>query len=705
MHRITFLLFFQLFFYALFATQSDRCLIVFCCDSNNDLYQVFSKNSDFDVLRYDTPLSAVENAPSGSGLLILSNDYPHKSVLIDSLTFEKARLKSLKLYIEFPEYIPELQLNQIMHSDKDRLVLTRSTEKLDLLKDDILELHDCYFKQINFDDALIVLAKVAGYDSAVFGLSDTSNYPILFIHPTRDIMISATKLSGFKKGRYAPKERWASVWSYILNWLDNSHNINQIEWKEIVHPTFNSDKQITKKDRLESFVRGVDWFYNSNLIVPVYNKESQSSNEYNINSNQVTGSNGIYECYMSDIEFDGTQSVSERIRADCTSETAMAISLRSFVNQDYFDLKVAENMQDFIYVNSALAQNERNDSLDSNYGYIGWSTHPNNHDNYYGDDNARTVLGTIMTSSALGISKWDKNIIKTILANYRTTSIHTGFKPRRLRGSTLSKIGHHFYQNQTYYHYSPHFQSWIWACYLWLYDKTGYKPLLDISKEGIRNMMNQYPANWEWANGLQQERARMILPISWLIRIEGTEEQRDWLDVLIKDLLEYQDESGAIREILGTVGKGMYSPPETNLEFGSGEAPLIQNNGEPIADLLYTCNFALVSLNEALAVTDNVRLKDGLNNLIDFLVKIQVSSIDKPQFDGAWFRAFDYNRWQYWGSSSDHGWGVWTTQTGWTQSWICSTILLNELKTTIWDFTKESKVNESFESIKSTMLK
>ena len=33
-------------------------------------------------------------------------------------------------------------------------------------------------------------------------------------------------------------------------------------------------------------------------------------------------------------------------------------------------------------------------------------------------------------------------------------------------------------------------------------------------------MMKAYPEEWHWTNGLQQERARMILPLAWLLRVE-----------------------------------------------------------------------------------------------------------------------------------------------------------------------------------------
>lgn len=35
-------------------------------------------------------------------------------------------------------------------------------------------------------------------------------------------------------------------------------------------------------------------------------------------------------------------------------------------------------------------------------------------------------------------------------------------------------------------------------------------------------MMASYPEQWSWTNGIQQERARMILPLAWLYRVEPT---------------------------------------------------------------------------------------------------------------------------------------------------------------------------------------
>ena len=41
--------------------------------------------------------------------------------------------------------------------------------------------------------------------------------------------------------------------------------------------------------------------------------------------------------------------------------------------------------------------------------------------------------------------------------------------------------------------------------------------------------------------------------------------------------------------------------------------------------------------------------------------------------------------WEAWGSDSDVGWGAWSVETGWTQTWITTTLALRQLNTTLWE--------------------
>lgn len=92
------------------------------------------------------------------------------------------------------------------------------------------------------------------------------------------------------------------------------------------------------------------------------------------------------------------------------------------------------------------------------------------------------------------------------------------------------------------------------------------------------------------------------------------------------------------------------------------------------------------------------------NQLAQFLCRIQVRSEVRPELDGAWFRAFDFRRWEHWASNADAGWGAWCVETGWTQGWIVAVLALRELNTSLWDLTGGIKLNEALESHRGMMF-
>jgi hypothetical protein len=203
---------------------------------------------------------------------------------------------------------------------------------------------------------------------------------------------------------------------------------------------------------------------------------------------------------------------------------------------------------------------------------------------------------------------------------------------------------------------------------------------------------------------LAQEKARILLPLAWLVRVKDTPEHRAWLRQAVDGLLALQEPCGAIREELGPAGMGQYAPPTSNEAYGTNEASLIQQNGDPISDLLYTTNFAFLGLHEAAAATGDKDILSAENKLAEFLCRIQIRSTSDPSLDGGWFRAFDFKRWEHWGSNADAGWGAWAIESGWTQGWITSVLAMRRMKTSLWDLTQGSRIEKHFDRLRSQML-
>jgi hypothetical protein len=213
--------------------------------------------------------------------------------------------------------------------------------------------------------------------------------------------------------------------------------------------------------------------------------------------------------------------------------------------------------------------------------------------------------------------------------------------------------------------------------------------------------MAAYPRDWFWCiRSGTIERARALLPLAWLVRVDDTPEHRDWLRRVAVDLVALQDPSGAIREIIGDGSHGTAS----NAEYGTQETSLIQTNGDSVCDSLYSCNFALIGLHEAAAATGDPFYAQAEDRLAGFLCRIQIASLAHPELDGAWYRAFDFRRWEYWASNADWEWGPWCTETGWTQPWIAGTLALRQQKTSLWELMRRVRIKAEFEHLRPQML-
>jgi hypothetical protein len=143
---------------------------------------------------------------------------------------------------------------------------------------------------------------------------------------------------------------------------------------------------------------------------------------------------------------------------------------------------------------------------------------------------------------------------------------------------------------------------------------------------------------------------------------------------------------------------------KSNEQYGTCETSLLQTNGDPVSDMIYTSNFALLGLTEAAAATGDEKLRLAGDRLAEFLVRIQIRSPSHPELDGGWFRGFDYRRWDYWGSNGDAGWGTWCTETGWTQGWIVAGLALRQMNTSLWTLTRESRITRHFDKLRKAML-
>lgn len=687
--------------------------MVIYCDESNNLYSII-KRSDVQFSRFDTPEEALYHTGVKDALLILADNYPHEQTRVSDEFYRILKAKNIRAFIEFPSDIPNIKLGDVKKGKHERVVIASNCFKDRIDSLNILAINGLHYIQCEtaIESPYIISAKVAGFDSAVFGLPDKVD-PLLFKLADMDILISTTGLSNFISGRYAPQKEWGIVWQSILEYLVPEKNVELAPWTPEVTVTYGNGEVLPINYQRKSIKKGVEWYTNAKILIADSFSDSLQHLvdsgieriEWNRNIPTGKGTSGSIECVFSEIDENGRQPLGIIVRGDCVCETAMAHALSGNILNNDESLRIAQNLLDFYLLNSIATKKEYGDTRHGAYGLIPWGI--SNHAWYkasYGDDNARLFLASIITSAILKTDRWNYKLMRSLLALLRTTG-HNGFQGSRIDLGQLEENGWKYYQEQDVINLSPHFEAYLWACFIWAYNQTGDELFLEKAERGISIIMENYPDNLVWTNGLSQEKARMLLPLSWLLRVRDTEKNREMLLTVVDDVLALQDTSGAIREELGSIEMGRYPPPKSNKSYGAREASLIAENGDPVSDLLYTANFAFLGLHEASYALKEFKVREATDKLAEFFCRIQVESENHPELHGGWMRAFDFGRFEHWGSNADPGWGAWVVESGWTQGWITSVLSLRELDTSIWDLTGELNVSSNYESLKDEMFK
>ena len=672
------------------AAEADSTQLVICGAAANDLVRVLT-DSGIRFARFEIPAQAVREALSGAGVLILADQYPTNTTPIEPAVYQEAAGKNLRLYVEYPTSLPRLEVGKPRAHKKgpygsnlDREVVTSDAFGTALRKGTIIMVQGCRYVPVASPDPHLVVAHVAGYNQALFGLPEKDVWPILFEHPDGNVLVATTKLSHFVTGRYAPVDAWGPVWHMILHWLRPGQDFPEIKWTPTVRPSYSRAERLPADAELAAFKRGVSWFGQSKLFI------------------EPSGKKGFHEGYNSkDFFMDGSHGISEQVRADCTGEVAMSLALGATLTGNDWWRGIATNLLDLLYFESVAGRGPRLDRAHPAYGLIGGDLMVDS-GVYYGDDSARHLLGTIAATAVLKADRWNERAVMEMLADFRTTG-PWGFRKARIDEPELVQQGWRSFWEKSDGRWNgerlwPHYEAYLWATLLWLYDKTHFEPLLRRTEHGIRLLMEAFPDGWgSEANRHETERCRMLLPLAWLVRVEDTPEHREWLRQIKQYVLAAQHASGAIRQ-------RVIHETTANEQYGTGECALIQANGDPACDLLYAVNFAFIGLHEAVAATGDPELRQAEDRLADFLVRIQIRSDARPELDGGWYRGFDFQKWDYWGSDGDVGWGVWCIETGWIQTWITTTLALRHMKMSLWDLMPGSGVAAAFAQHRPAML-
>jgi hypothetical protein len=699
-------------------------MLVFVCSPDNDLYRVVSAEGE-KCLHFVSIMQMLNQTPEGSGVLILADGYPQTTTDFPNDFWELAQEKQLRLYIEYPTAVPGVELGRPVFSKTgpfgsivERIVVTSHVFGPELERMSILSSWNCHYLPVTIENPHMVLAHVAGYDKAVLGLPEQV-HPLFFEAVEGRILVSTTKLSNMITARPGPQAAWRRVWQMILGWLEP--NVSwRLEWEPLVRSAYGPDEILPAQAETELMKWAGRWIVDSRLLVhPSDERHLKSLYEAPLalpDDWQVgNGSRGILESYSpKQIFLDGRQPVGGTIRTDSVCQSAMVAAFcgQLLENKTYTD--IATNLLDFTFFHSELFANPSPQADDPLDGLLRWCTQPNASSLFFSDDNARSILGALAAGAALNTDRWEEAILTAILADLRTTG-RKGFRPNKcLERDDVLRYGWRYYWEYDGIDLYAHFHATIWSVFLWLYDKTGFLPLLERARCGLTEMMTRDHGQWKAEGGrLDSEYAHLLLPLAWLVRVDDCEQHRAWLDRVARFLIDHQDPCGAIYQVVANQESTEIRPEQRriivhplgkNEEYGQEEVPIVYQTGDPGTDLLYTLNFAFLGMHEAARATGNSNYARSAERMADFLIRVQTRSEARPELSGTWYRGFDFKRWDYWGSDGDWGYGVLTTQTGWTHSLITATFALRQWDTSLWDLTKSSTIGRRFQAIRSRMI-
>lgn len=680
--------------------------LVFACVPGNDLYAALCRAGSA-FARYNSASEAIERSPSGAAVLILADSDPAQRTSVPGAVLTRAREKGLRLYIEFPESVPGVTVGREKRAVWERVVVADSILCAALPRMRILSAHQYSFVPVSSDTPLLYMARVAGYDTAIYGLPEDSD-TLLGQSDDGMLLVCGARLSWFVTGRFAPHREWLRLWEAILSKLASGQPVPAIHAAPLARPAYERMDSLPDDAEQTAFATFVQWYSQSRLLVhesragAVTAALAAGGEDADLPGESEPygdGRLGILEGYASAIRPDGTQPQRLPLRADCNAEAAMVFAL----HESRTSAATARNLLDYVFLKSGMCGGKRDDPSHPAFGLIGWgAVHPAWTVANYGDDNARVLLAAIAASAALETNAWDTWVLRGLLANLRTTG-KLGFREDRVDMGPLEQRGWKSYAGAENVNFSPHFESYLWACNLWAFARTGHRPFLDSTVNAIRLTMEHYPDGWRWGDTI--ERARMLLCLAWLVRVNDTPEHRKWLWRIADDVLQLQQPCGAIQERLAGAGGGHYLIPSSNEMYGTGETPLVQRDGDPASDQLYTTGFALLGLHEAAAATGDPRLKTAGDRLAQYACRIQVRSEALPWLNGCWFRAFDYRRWDYWASSADAGWGAWSVESGWGAAWTAATLALRCRGVSFWDFTQQSSIARLLPEVTAEMAR
>ncbi|MBE6380095.1 MAG: hypothetical protein E7047_04125 [Lentisphaerae bacterium] len=616
---------------------------------------------------------AIIDAPDGSSLLALDGICSVNE--FDRQLIEICRRKQLKVYCEMP-FAPAFRRQRVIEGER----LVAMTDLADLQYGSLIAVHRMPFipSSIKPGKVLLALARAAGYRQLAYEMPQKYT-PVCFEHPDYpDFIISLLPLSNFVRNRCTPTQNCCKFFNWLFARLGLDIELNNI--RPETGPALRPDTPLPP-DELDRCIDDAFAFLERSIL-------------YYRNDTLM-----VAEGFASTITRNGAQPWRGMERSDCTFETAGAFAVAARLRDDPAYANIAETLF------KRIADDPANRATDPHDPCYGQFTFYENVPTYYASGNAKSAM-LLMCALPLAENKpeREKLIMRLIWSLLRTTGRNGLHRPALTVPDSFREHNWDHYNNEDYVNNTPHREAAVLAMFACAYHWTGDEEFKIKAARGINSIMSVYP-DLPWTNGYSAELSKLPLVLALMIQIDPENQQyRQYLDSVINDIAARMDKNGALLETLHIMENGLYPPPGSNEAYGSAEASLISQTGDPCCDLVYTQIFALAGLHEAFMATDIQRYGQLRNKMAEFITRIRIKSTSHPEFSGGWMRAFDTDLWEYYGSSSDKFWGAWCMESGWTNAPAAMNLLMTVKNRSLFSLLPEKNSGkEVFAQIKSSM--
>lgn len=445
---------------------------------------------------------------------------------------------------------------------------------------------------------------------------DEKSWRLWYYDQTR--LVCSFRISNFIKARFSPFESWCGILEIIFRHLG-------IENMQMPKPYYRLGNGGNVTD---TFARGMKWFDGCNILID-------------------NGRAGAREGMAHPITPDGVQAIRHNVRVDCVGEVAGAYFFDYLINHRQDSLSVYHNLSNFVFDKMQVKDGKFRGMLRWTEG--AWHT-------VYGDDTGRAIIAVLFYMMYTGDNRRLPEIEDALdflisvtgtdgLMEHGLYCIHlTDEKMQALRSKPSKQ-------------YCAHRNAYYSAALLLAYRFNHKQIYLETAVKGLTSIMAVYP-NTMRAISETEELCRLVFPLACLYQVTGEETHKKWLYDVVERLETYRHKNGGYIEM--DPGYTAYRSRTKGTE-----SSMLADNGNEIAELLYSLNWLPLGFSYAYYVTGDLLFLEKWENIAQFMADAQIVSNDKT-IDGAWARCLDMKRMEIYGMPHDVGWGPWAIESGWT---------------------------------------